>query len=119
MKMHSPQEHLCCADVLKAIFELNSLDYQVFQCLQQQGPLRADQIAELFNKERSTIYRSLQKLSTCKLCKKTTCTLPAGGYYHLYSCSETKEIKQEVEHCIDAWYHQVKDTIKKIDKELS
>jgi len=119
MKTPSTTSPLCCKDVLTSVFELNTLDYQVFQHLRKNGAQRADHIAEHLHKERSTIYRSLQKLCSCGLCKKSTHTLPGGGYYHMYNCPKTQKVKQELEHCIDAWYQQVKETLKRFDEDFS
>jgi len=119
MKVNISSNHLCCEDVLKAVFDLNTLDYHVFQCLRKQGPLRASEIAQRLQKERSTIYRSLQKLCSCNLCTKSTNNLPAGGYYHIYDCTDNHDVKQELQHCIDTWYQQVKHTLKRFDSEFN
>ena len=70
------------------------------------------------NKERSTVYRSLQKLTSSGLCMKKTKTIESGGYYHLYSCNDSAQVRKEIESCIDGWYKQMKKTLKNFEKEL-
>jgi len=41
-----------------------------------------------------------------------------GGYYHLYSCNDPKQVKKEMESCIGEWYKEMKKTIKNFEKEL-
>jgi predicted transcriptional regulator len=86
--------------------------------LKQHGQTRADDLARKMNKERSTVYRSLQKLTCCGLCLKKTKKIESGGYYHLYSCIAHKEIKKEMESCIDEWYKQMKNVLKNFEREI-
>jgi predicted transcriptional regulator len=107
--------NLCCDDVLKCVFDLNNLDTVVYNSLKNYGEMRADELAEKIKKDRSTIYRSLQKLTCCNLCLKETKKITKGGYYHTYKCNKISEAKKELENCIDHWYYQMKNTLKKFD----
>lgn len=115
-KITSPQ---CCQDILTILFQLNSLDYQVFKKLKTHDEIRADDLAKLMKKERSTVYRSLQKLIACGICIKSTKTLKGGGYYHTYSCNDVQAIKKNIHHCIETWYHQMHNLLQNIEKELN
>ena len=118
MKFIREYENISCKHVLQYIFELKKLDFNVYKMLRKQGETRADTLAHKMHKERSTIYRSLQKLTLCGLCMKKTKTIESGGYYHLYSCNDPKQAKKEMESCIDEWYKQMKKTLKDFEKEL-
>ena len=118
MKIIQEYENISCKDVLQCVFELNKLDFNVYKLLREQGKTRADALAHKMKKERSTVYRSLQRLTSCGLCMKKTKTIESGGYYHLYSCNDPKQVKKEMESCIDEWYKQMKKTIKNFEKEL-
>ena len=113
------QELVCCKDVLHILFDLNTLDFQVFKRLWENSETRADDLAKQMKKERSTIYRSLQKLTSCGLCIKTTNTLAGGGYYHTYVCTDTQQIKQDLQQCVDNWYQQMKQILQQFNEELS
>ena len=118
MKFIQPDKNICCKDILQSLFQLNNLDFEVYNKLRDMRESRADVLAKIMNKERSTIYRSLQKLTSCKLCIKKTRTIDTGGYYHIYSCNELIKIKDEIDNCIDKWYSTVKVTLKKFEREL-
>ena len=75
-----------------------------------------DELAKKIEKDRSTVYRSLQRLTCCNLCLKETKNIDKGGYYHIYRCNEISKAKKELEECIDKWYHQMKNTLKQFDK---
>ena len=118
MKFIREYENISCTDVLQCVFELNKLDFNIYKTLKIVGEARADVLANKMKRERSTVYRSLQKLTSCGLCMKKTKTIESGGYYHLYSCSDSKQVKKEIESCIDEWYKQMKKTLKDFEEEL-
>ena len=115
MKFPKSYNNMCCEDVIKCVFDLNSLDVEVYKILQKMGKERADEIAKEMKKDRSTVYRSLQKLNCCGVCEKETKYLEKGGYYHIYSCNDISETKKNLNKCIDNWYKQMKETIKNLD----
>jgi len=117
MKFPKTYENLQCKDILQCVLNLNELDISIYKKLKETNEIRADTLSKQMNKERSTIYRSLQKLTNCGLCTKTTKTIETGGYYHTYSCNDTKKIKNQLETCIDEWYKHMKKTIKEF-KEI-
>ena len=118
MKFIQPSENICCQDLIQCIYDLNNLDINVYNKLKKQGPKRADELAETLNKERSTIYRSLQKLTCAGLCIKQTETIKQGGYYHIYKINNTKSTKKQIEKCIDNWYNKMKKTLEDLESEL-
>lgn len=52
-----------------------------------------DQISTIADRDKSNIFRSLQKLVGLGICMKETKTIREGGYYHLYSAIDTKSFK--------------------------
>ena len=115
MKFIKLNNKICCDDVLKCVFDLNNLDIDVYNKLKKFGEMRADELAKKINKDRSTVYRSLQKLACCNLCLKETKNIGRGGYYHIYRWNNISEAKKELEECIDKWYKQMKNTLKEIE----
>ena len=97
------------------IFNLNELDIRVYKELKKKGNLLAKELAQHLGRERSTVYRSLQKLTKCGICIKKTNSMKKGGYYHSYSCSEIKNIKKSAEQCLEKWYHLVKNTLSQLN----
>ena len=117
MKFIQSNQNICCDDVIQCIFNLNTLDLKVYKKLKQTGENRADKLAKQLNKERSTVYRSLKKLTCTGLCIKKTKTIKKGGYYHVYTCDDLKKTKEKLENCIDEWYKKMNNTIKELEKE--
>ena len=114
MRFTKSYNNISYNDVLQCVFDLNNLDIEVYNILKKNGEMRANQLAERINKDRSTVYRSLQKLKCCNLCSKETKNISKGGYYHVYRCNELITAKKDLEECIDKWYQQMKNTLKEI-----
>lgn len=114
MKFINPEKNICCNDVIQCVFDLNELDIKTYKKLREKKEIQATEIAKILKKERSTVYRSLQRLVCSGLCEKKTKTLKKGGYYHVYSPVKNNEAKKKINNCIDNWYKKMKDTIKEL-----
>jgi len=115
MKFIQPgKKNICCDDIIQCIYELNKLDLKIYNKLKEEKEARPQTLAKQIKKERSTIYRSLQKLTCSGLVNKNTKTLSKGGQYYTYSIKENKEIKNQVMKCIDNWYKKMKTTIENL-----
>lgn len=116
MKIIKSYEKMDCTDVMQCIFNLNDLDILVFKTLTEIEEARVKELAKKLKKERSTIYRSLQRLTECGLSKKHTKNLNEGGYYHVYKNCNQDQLVETMESCIDDWYKHMKTKIKDIKK---
>ncbi|MBS3778735.1 MAG: HTH domain-containing protein [Candidatus Thermoplasmatota archaeon] len=116
MKIKSMQSPMKCDEAIKCVFNLNKLDLRVYKKLKEIGPIRANELAKHLNRERSTVYRSLQKLSKVGMCRKITKTLDRGGYYHVYRCDSIENIKKQAQKCLDSWYTNVKKTLEALNE---
>ena len=111
--------NMSCKDILQCIFDLNQYDLAVFNTLKEKGELRVQTLAKHLNKDRSTIYRSLQKLTNCGICEKKTHALPKGGHFHTYSCSEIENLRDQMRTCINQWYENMQVTLTQLDKDFN
>ena len=112
---HLPlDKNICCNDVIQCIFDLNKLDIQIYQILKKTKKTRPQTLSKQLNKERSTIYRSLQKLTYAGLCTKKTNKIKTGGYYYTYEINNHKKIKKHLENCIEEWYKKMKNTLQEL-----
>ena len=111
--MNTPMK---CDEAIKCVFDLNKLDLKVYKKLKELGPIRANELAQHLSRERSTVYRSLQKLSKCGICRKITKTLDRGGYYHVYECDSIENIQKQAQDCLDSWYEDVKETLELLNE---
>lgn len=104
-----------CQDVIKCAFNLNDFELLVYKKLSEQGASSANSLAAALGKERSTVYRALQKLVACGMCYRETKAIERGGYYHLYTAIDRKELRRKLEECVNNWYSQILDAISKFD----
>jgi predicted transcriptional regulator len=109
---------MSCKDVLQCIFDLNQHDIAILNILKENGELRVQKLANQLNKDRSTIYRSLQKLTSCGICNKKTHHLPKGGHYHTYECTDIEHVRKKMKSCINQWYENMQDTLTKLESEF-
>jgi predicted transcriptional regulator len=112
MRFLDTSKKICCDDIIRCIFDFNNLDLNVYKKLKEDGESTAQNLSDKLKKERSTVYRSLQKLTKCGLCIKKTNKINTGGHYHTYKCIESELIKKKIESCINEWYKSMKDTLK-------
>ena len=111
MKFINPKNNINCDNVIQCIFELNNLDIKVYRTLKEAGEARADELAKKLKKDRSNIYRSLQRLTCCRLCIKEKRNIKSGGYYHIYNCANNSKIRTELDEQIDSWHKKMKNTL--------
>ncbi len=108
-----------CEDMVKYVLGLKSLDVEAYKALLLNGPLTAEKLGEILNRERSTAYRSLQNLLTCGIVYRETKSIESGGYYYEYVALETQETKQMVRKIVDEWYDRMNELIEKMDSKVS
>ena len=108
-----------CEDMVKYVLGLKSLDVEAYKALLLNGPLTAEKLGEILNRERSTAYRSLQNLLTCGIVYREIRSIESGGYYYEYVAVETQETKQMVKKIVDEWYNRMNELIEKMDSKVS
>ena len=108
-----------CEDVAKCILGLKTLDVEAYKALLQHGPMTAEKLGELLNRERSTAYRSLQNLISCGLVYRETKSIDIGGYYYEYVAIERTKTKEMIKKNIDEWYDKMCELIEKFDEEIA
>ena len=53
-----------------------------------------EELAHLSGKDKTTVFRSMQKLTSIGVVIKNSRTIPRGGYYHTYNLSDIENIKK-------------------------
>lgn len=81
-------------DLLVYIYDLSPLDSNVlFMLIKYKKPMTLEELSAIADRDKSNIFRSLQRLVVLGICAKETRTIKEGGYYHLYSAIDTKSFK--------------------------
>jgi len=107
-----------CEDIAKCILGVKEIDIDSYKTLVAKGPMTAESLGVILNRERSTAYRSLQNLMGCGLVRRETRTISSGGYFYEYIALEPSRMKEMVQGNIDQWYNKMKKLVSEIDKEI-
>jgi predicted transcriptional regulator len=102
-----------CHDLVQCAFSLGEFEVEVYYKLMERGPLRADELATKIGKDRSTVYRALQKLMTCGMVYRETKSIERGGYYHVYRAISKEMLRGRLEKCVEDWYLRMQDVLHK------
>jgi predicted transcriptional regulator len=85
-------------DLLIYLFDLAPLDVDMlFLLMKNKKPMMLEEVAKKLSRDKTTVFRSAQKLVSIGLCIKDTRTLKGGGYYHVYSVVNFETFKQQTE----------------------
>jgi predicted transcriptional regulator len=114
-KLH--QEQFSCTDLVRCIFNLSETDIKILQTFPDDAGVTSKHIAKTIGKDRSTVYRSLEKLIACKLCYKERLGKANRGFEDWYYLVPKQEILKEVEYNLDKCYSDVKKMLKQLDAD--
>lgn len=99
------RQDMTCDGLLECFHGLKELDKDVFRLLTESDePLTVDDVAERIDRERSTAYRSVQRLMQTGFVQKTQINYDQGGYYHVYRPTDSDEIADEMQRLLNEWY---------------
>jgi predicted transcriptional regulator len=85
-------------DLFIYLYDLSPLDLDLlFLLIRNRKPLSLEELSIKADRDKSTTFRSLQKLVSLGICIKETKTIREGGYYHIYSAIDIKSFKMETE----------------------
>lgn len=104
-----------CRDIVKCMFKLTDFELAIYKKLVKQGPLKADDLAPVLKRDRSTVYRALQKLVASGLAFRETKTIDRGGYFHIYTAVSPEQLKQKLHKCADDWFENMSGAIDDFD----
>jgi len=107
-----------CEGLLECIHGLKELDKEVFQTLTTaEEPLTVDEIAEDVQRERSTAYRSVQRLLSSGFIQKEQVNYEQGGYYHVYRPTDPDQIADDMQRVLNDWYAKMGQLIGEFREE--
>jgi predicted transcriptional regulator len=94
-----------CEGLLECMHGLKELDKEVFVVLTDaESPMTVDAIAEAVDRERSTAYRSVQRLLQSGFIQKEQVNYDQGGYYHVYRPTDPDRIANDMQRLLNDWY---------------
>lgn len=114
------QKDMECEGLLECMHGLKELDKQVFRALVESGkPLTVDEAAEQVDRERSTAYRSIQRLIQAGFIQKEQINYDQGGYYHVYRPTDPSNIADNMQRMLNDWYAQMGQLIQEFKDKYS
>lgn len=88
----------------------------VYAVLLKNNPASVEELAEILQKDRSTVYKSLQNLLEKGLVEREYRILRGGGYKYLYKPIPFEKFKEEILKNIKEWANKLIDALEEIEK---
>ena len=111
-------------DLFIQLYDLSPLDLDILFMLiknnnkKDGAAMTLDEVSKEVDRDRSTTFRSLQKLVTLGLCAKETKTIKEGGYYHVYSAVDMETFKIETEKKVKELQKSLDRLLKKFEDDM-
>ena len=106
------RQDMQCEGLLECLHGLKDLDRECYKLLADaEDPLTVDEIADRVDRERSTAYRSIQRLLQTGLVSKEQVNYDQGGYYHVYQPTDPAEVADDMQRLLNDWYAQIGNLI--------
>lgn len=108
------EDHLRCT--LKCALDISCSDFEVYLALLNKNPATIEEISEQSGKDKSTVYKSLQRLLEKGLIERDYRILRSGGYRYLYKPIPFTEFKKLIIKSLEAWRKNLLETIEKLEQ---
>jgi predicted transcriptional regulator len=108
-------------DLFIQLYDLSPLDLDILFMLiskKNKEPMTLDEVSKDADRDRSTTFRSLQKLVGLGLCVKETKTIKDGGYFHVYSIVDMETFKKETERRVRDLQRSLDRLLKKFENDM-
>ena len=112
------RQDMQCEGLLECIHGLKELDKEIFRVLTERSePLTVDEVAEAVDRERSTAYRSIQRLVQSGFVQKEQVNYEQGGYYHVFRPTDADEVADDMQRMLNDWYAKMGQLIGEFRKK--
>ena len=106
-------------DLFIYLYDLSPLDADLFFILMKsKKPVILEDLAKKINRDKSNVFRSVQKLVSSGICIKESRTIKGGGYYHVYSAVDTKTFKLETEKRVKELQASFERILRKFEEDI-
>ncbi|WP_458187269.1 helix-turn-helix domain-containing protein [Haladaptatus sp. NG-WS-4] len=114
------QQDMECEGLLECIHGLKELDRKCYQVVvRSSDPLTIDEIANRIERERSTAYRSIQRLLQSGFIQKEQVNYEQGGYYHVYRPTNPDEVSRDMQRMLNEWYAKMGQLIQEFEDKYA
>jgi predicted transcriptional regulator len=106
-------------DLFLYIYDLSPLEMDLLITLVKgEKTMTLEELAKQADRDKSTVFRSLQKLVTLGIISKETRTLNVGGYSHIYRAIPIEMFKLETEKRVKELEASLNRLMKKFENDL-
>jgi len=106
-------------DLFIYLYDLSSLELDLlFILIKNKKSMTLEELAKKVDRDKSSVFRSLQKLVGLGICIKETKTLKEGGYYHVYSAIDIESFKIETEKRVKELEDSFHRLLRKFEEDL-
>ena len=106
-------------DLFTILYDLSPLELELlFVLISKNEPVSLETLAKELDRDKTTIFRSLQKMVNLRICEKDTKTLKEGGWYHVYKAMDVAAFKKETEKRVKEIKESFDTLLKKFESEL-
>jgi predicted transcriptional regulator len=108
-------------DLFIQLYDLSPPELDILFMLisrEKEEPMTLDEVSKEMDRDRSTMFRSLQKLVTLGLLVKETKTIKDGGYFHVYSAVDRETFKRETERRVKELQKSLDRLLKKFESDM-
>jgi predicted transcriptional regulator len=112
------EREMACEELLSCFYGHTELDKACLRVLGSSGePLTVDDVAERVDCDRSTVYRSIQRLLTTGFVEKEQVNYDAGGYYHRYTVADPEGAAKDMRAILNDWHSSTKQLIGEFEEK--
>ena len=105
-----------CFELVKCVFNLNNTDLMILQSFPKNNQgITINELTKIIGKDRSIIYRSLEKLTSCQICYKERRSGKSRGFVDIYYRIPLKDIFKKAEENLDTCYSNIKKIIAELE----
>ncbi|RQH02282.1 MULTISPECIES: helix-turn-helix domain-containing protein [Natrialbaceae] len=110
------ERDIACEGLLECLHGLKPLDRDCYRVMvESNDPLTIDEVAHRIDRERSTAYRSIQRLLGRGLLEKEQINYDQGGYYHVYSPTDPEQIATGMRRQLNDWYAKMGQLVQEFE----
>ncbi len=103
--------------ILENLYDFSEVDQECFAIVAQSSePVRIDDLKEMVGKDRSTVYRAVQRLVENGFVSKEKIDFDRGGYCHVYRCRETEDLVSEMRSELEDFHSELDRSIEKFEQ---
>ncbi|HOI19035.1 MAG TPA: helix-turn-helix domain-containing protein [Candidatus Woesearchaeota archaeon] len=100
------------SELVRCSFQISKTEYKILKKLMsRKTPMTVSEIAQQFDKERTTIQKAVQNLHDKKLIDRRQINLNNGGYIYYYLVKDKDQIKKRIKDIVTGWYKSVISSI--------